>query len=491
MAKSKLVKEKKHESERSIIKKLFEYYIMANTQASISIICEKVVHPWVDPALEAGFGVKLFGYKSSKADLHKSIPQNQWTIRDELSSNIGRRFRTNASVLGRIRNLETCEIFQKASILNKLILFLNTEDKLYFNDLRRLMRYIYGITDSELYVLLYQLYLNSKICIISNNDDNGKPIAPFIIQSANTNLDVQSFQLQNMSACADYLSNIMNGAPKTQSFDLFYYNIVNNNSTITGNNTRFSCNDPNCDLIFVRMFNSVEDSLDAPDASDEDIPQHAALKKYFLQNGIEPLDNCYPYLMELLTIKTGTDVSLFPSQTNSDELARIVLMYKKYRSDHRSQIERAKDTTNNEFDCYYDFSKPDSFDEPYETATDDDIRHAIELVNANQDILRKDRKTGKVINAEKIIFIMNEIPEIYSLKSLYKIFEAFDTEPEVVRRDIKKLEEKKQIIKVKRGLYCSVDYAETHAKKSYLTLEAMFSDDENDTSPDDKTDSEE
>ena len=140
-------------------------------------------------------------------------------------------------------------------------------------------------------------------------------------------------------------------------------------------------------------------------------------------------------------------------------------------------------------DYIYDFSDPKTFEDPTETATEDDVRDAIELLNANQDSLRKDRKTGKVINAEKIIYILNEIQEIFSLKSLYKVFESFDTDPEVVRRDVRKLEKDKKIVMARRGLYCSVDYAESHAKKSYFTLESMFSDDTDDVSAADMFDS--
>ncbi len=470
------------------VKKLFEYHLLSLTPPDVELVTEEHCLSWVQAIWHALYGPKLIGFKDPDPHLvdKKGRLKAPWTIENELSSKLGKQLRTSASIIGRIGNLYKCRAFYTSSITDMLQLILNTEQKMTFGDFRKLLRYVFGITDWQLYILLVHLYRDSEICIVSNSDAHGKPIGPFIIQSRYTNIDMMGYQIrcmQDLWVTKD--EPIPKGAPL---FDP-ETDPDARNELHSGNIWFWIDSYIAPDELMARMFASIDDELDEDSACIAEIRQFQALNNYFNDEVDNSVDACYPYLLELFNIKSGDDVQLTQEHMDAEKLDEFVKIYKQYKKDNVGKIEDIIEKYKNCTDYSYDFADAKTFEEPTETATDDDVRNAIELLNANQGALRKDRKTGKVINAEKIIYILNEIPEIFSLKSLYKIFEAFDTEPEVVRRDVRKLEKDKKIVMARRGLYCSVDYAESHAKKSYFTLESMFSDDPDDVSAADIFDS--
>ncbi len=473
---------------QSSVKKLFEYYLQSLTPPVVEMVSEDVYLSWVQTVWLGNFGNKMVGFKDPDPSLvdKKGKLKAPWTIENELSSKAGRLLRTPASIIGRIGNLYKCRAFYASSITEMMQLILVTEQKLYFRDFRILMRYVFGMTDWQLYILLMQLYRDSEICIVSNSDEHGKPIGPFIIQSQYTNPDMIKYHLKCIQDAWDTRDE-----PISKDALLFDPEIDPDlrNDLHSGNIWFWIDAFIAVDELLARMFASIDDDLDEDAASMPDVRQFNALNQYFDSEENLSIDDCYPYLLELLNIKSRDDVVLTPEHMDTHKLDAFVNAYKQYKKDNAEMIENVISKYKNCTDYIYDFSDPKTFEDPTETATEDDVRDAIELLNANQDSLRKDRKTGKVINAEKIIYILSEIPEIFSLKSLYKVFEAFDTDPEVVRRDVRKLEKDKKIVMARRGLYCSVDYAESHAKKSYFTLESMFSDDTDDVSAADMFDS--
>ena len=477
MGKSKRTKQSSSKPESSTIKKLFEYHLKSLSLPVVELVTENSCMSWISAIWNSIWGVKMVGFKApdpSFVDKNGNL-KAPWTIENELSSKLGKLLRTPASIIGRITNLYKCSAFYTSSLIEILQIIMVTEQKLYFEDLRRLLRYVFGITDMDLYILLGHLYRECEICVVANGDERGNPVGPFIIQSMYTNPDTTLYHLKMMQESFENRDEAI-----SKDEPLFEPEIDPDTRTDMhkGNTWFWYDSFIAIDELLVRMFASIDDELDDVNALTKDIPQYNALERYFNSDDNPPIDECYPYLLELLNIKSGDDVTLSPNPIKADRIDEIVKSYKQYKKGNADKIKDIVDKNENCTDYFYDFSDPKTFEEPTETATEDDIREAIELLNANQDTLRKDRKTGKVINAEKIVYILNEISQIFSLKSLYKVFEAFDTDPEVVRRDIRKLENDKRIVMAKRGLYCSVEYADLHAKKNHFTLGAMFTDDD-------------
>lgn len=363
--------------------------------------------------------------------------KKRWNPVMELDSTVGQLYRTHQGLLGRLNGLMNCEAFAEASLLEKMKLFMVSEWRIRFEDYRKYFRYLFGVSDRELYACLKALYQEKNICIISARQEDERGLGPFVLQYGPT--------------CREAL--------------MLYQDPTWVKNNIKGSwFGRFADHDIEVDGMLARLFMYCAEEIDAPDTLVDDTDPCRTLTEYLFDAA--GLDAAYPYIKELMQIQTrDLDISNLEQTISEEEMELFIQAWEDVTQeniDHiRQQEARLEDDDEYEYD-FYDY-KTNSW--PTETATAEDIQRAIELLRENMDSIRKGKTTGKPVNAERILFVLNEIPRIFSLKSLYEIFDAFDTLPDVVRRDIRACANAHLIITVKRGLYCSKAYAEKYARK--------------------------
>ena len=357
-----------------------------------------------------------------------------WDIRHELASETGRKFWTAAGMLGRIRGLISSDLFRKGSLVDKMYLFMVSEVSIKFTDFRTIFRHIFGVNDAELFASVRELAKQNAITIISMRKNDEMAVGPFIIQSAVCGME--SFAM--MFDC-----NWVNQTRGCTVYPVHSLTLLQLDGLI----------------MHMFMYCNMDTELQC---TPDDIRAFHVLDEYY-HAGIGSLDACYPYLCELMRVETRDiikdDLCLPKDREYEEKCALVEAIYHLQQRYKKKLIETAKQSTQPA--AYQYLCCPIE----KENADQSDIDRAITLLKTEMDSLRKDPKTGKVINTEKICRILNTIPKIFSLKSMYEIFKQFDMDQEVVRRDVRALCKKGIIVSVGRGLYCSRQYADEHLGK--------------------------
>ena len=372
----------------------------------------------------------------------KQKTSNNWNIFNELDTEIGKKFRTSEGLLGRLSGLLSCPGFSNGSLVEQMGLFLASEVNIYFEDFRKVYRYIFGVSDVELYAAIKELMRQNLVMIVSVRNQDSHAVGPFILQI------VSACKASLTATCDIEWAN-------AQGMGTYYHPMKLKLLQVDG--------------LLMRMFLYCVNELDQDlYPKIEDIEPYCELKSFF-ENKPGSHDRSYHYLRELMQIRTR---ELNPADEIRDDSGdeyweryylRMVLD-EFIEKNQKKILDAIHQTSHSDM---YQYSAFDRQNNKYfeETAELSDIEEGIKLLKLHQDELRRDEKTGKIINAEKIMFILNKIEKIFSLKSLYEIFNYFDTDEEVVRRDVRSLCKKGEIVSAGRGLYCSKQYAEMHFSK--------------------------
>ncbi|MBO4351082.1 MAG: hypothetical protein J6A01_09085 [Proteobacteria bacterium] len=378
----------------------------------------------------------FIGYREEGLDkLTNAVKRpDDWGVGCEIESEYGRRFWTHEGMLGRLRGLSACQAFAQGSLVDRLELFIISEVNIAFLDFRKVFQYIYGVNDIELYSALKELIRRADIAIASVHNCDEYAVGPFTLHAAACSKE----------ACMGcYLDE--SGKPLARGT---WYDVMSMKAL-------------QLDGLLMHMFAGCLDNL-RDDRECQIVPFNVLKQCYEVKNG--PLDNCCGYLHELMMIKTRNIIAddYDVTQGEFEKRLRFVQSLDNSMHLHIRRIQKAAHSGSDPDEYMYIMNTPNIIPVCDETADESDIEKAIQLLEKNMDSLRRDKKTGKVINAEKVRFVFNEIPKVFSLKSLYEIFERFDTEAEVVRRDVRSLCKKGQIIAIERGMYCSKEYADDH-----------------------------
>lgn len=377
---------------------------------------------------------RFIGYRelSSNKSSHGAKRPDDWDARRELESEYGRRFWTDEGMLGRLRGLSVCYAFAKGSLVDHIALFITSEVNIAFLDFRKVFQYIYGVNDIELYAALKELIQRSVIVVASVHDRDDRAVGPFTLHAA----------VCSKEACLCSYSGVHD---KTTGKGTWFCAIQMTEAQIDGLLMRMFayCCDDLKGMVSIEPFDTIRQCYEDAKGS---------------------LDACYGYLHELLMIKTrDIDVNdyIITDKEYEDQVQFVQLLDNTIHRNLRRIQKAFRNGTNPDEYIYIPntFSIPPSNDT---IADDADIQKAIQLLQNNMDSLRKDKKTGKAVNAEKVHYVFNMIPKVFPLKTLYEIFKHFDTDAEVVRRDVRTLCRKNQVIAIERGMYCSKQYADEH-----------------------------
>ena len=356
----------------------------------------------------------------------------------DVMSEKGRKFWTSAGLLGRIRGWMAVPAFASGSIVDRMGLFMTSEVTISFIDLRKVFRYIFGVNDAELYASLKELIKQRVISIASAHDEDNFIAGPFILQADGCGLE------SLMNRCdPGWNGHFGHGT--------WYPLLMMPELRIDG--------------LLMRMFLYCLDDLDNHwNAKPDEIVPFKALYDYFVEKTGD-YHTCEDYIRELMQIQTRElkfeEYQLTDGDKRADKLMFGMVLDETIEREEKRILAAAEMCNQPEKYIYVSFDRDNAL-VCNETADDADIRQAVSLLNDKMNALKKDSKTSKVVNAEKILFVIEEIPKVFSLKTLYEIFKIFDTDEEVVRRDVRALCRKNLIVSAGRGLYCSKKYADSH-----------------------------
>ena len=379
-------------------------------------------------------------YDFKQPDSMVKIPKD-WDERKEFKSNYIKRFWTSNGLIGRIRGLLSCPAFKNGSIVDRMALFITSEVNICFVDFRRVFRYIFGVRDAELYAALKELIKLQVVTIASMRDDDKLVTGPFILQAISCGME---------SLRCDINPEWQKRDGHGTWYELLLMRLIS------------------IDNLLMRMFMYCVDDLDDSwhIKIDHIKPFHALDQYYNRQKG--SVLNILPYLCELMNIQTrDMDMAHFVVDTGDEYAEYLMRMYvldEAIRHNAKKILDAISRINHPGSFQYVTFNQEDMKD-CEETADESDIQQAIRILKDEEQSIPKDPKTGKVINAEKMRYILEKIPQIFSLKSLYQIFIEFDTDEEVVRREVRALCKSHRIVSPGRGLYCSIQYAEDHFGK--------------------------
>ena len=347
----------------------------------------------------------------------------------ELVSAKARQFWTSSGILGRLRAYNGCLAFSSASIVDAMSLFLANEVCIRPEDFRKVFRYVFGVSDVEFLAALRELVKNGTMVIASVCADDNAGYGPFVLLCAETGGDsVYAWHIDDPNA------------PQPTIYDVACMNSMM------------------LDALLMRMF-IVCDIDDNPEASGQDIEPYAALDRFYV-DGTGTLDDCYPYIQELLEIGSREKLS-WERTGNAANYQRAISALDKAVWRNRIHFQDDDCTADNEVV----YCPPPNEELQEQLADEQDCAHACDILKQNMDLLRKGCKSGKTVHSEIIRFVLDEIPKIFTFKTMYDIFAECDMEPEVIRRNVYALCKDGTIVKVRRGMYCSKSYADAYFLK--------------------------
>ena len=347
----------------------------------------------------------------------------------ELRSEKARRFWACDGMPGRLRALCGCTAFQSASVVDAVALFLAVEECIRPAALRKVFRYVFGVGDAEFYAAVRELVRGGNAMIASVRPDDEMGVGPFVLLPAESGRECWF-------------------ARHGDDGTLFWYDLYATDAACV-------------EALLMRLFLECADDLDDnPCANGAQIQAYAALGAFY-HGESGTIDGCYPYVRELLEIGSRETCDL-RLPTDDARYMRNARALEKEMTKNRAQI--LNDTpTQPPQNVYIPPQRQVVLD--MLGATKDDCDRAHEVLCDDIDSLRRDAKSGKTIHAEILRHVLEEIPKVFPLKSLYRIFEGCDIEgcdmePEEIRRNVRELCAAGAIVMAGRGIYCSIACAD-------------------------------